>query len=324
MQQVGFAEVLRRFSSEHGELQEEVACPLCGSKRSQRVLEAQDVLYAKPDTYPVVRCEDCSLAYVNPRPTFESIGAHYPDDYFCYRLPEEVPALFRGMARSGAREVATRRLRMLERSTGRLTPEQRLVDVGCGRNDLLALIAKERGAQGVGIDMKDSTVAYVRDKLQMPIIHGTFLDAKLEDASYDIVTMMEYLEHEAHPLSVLAEARRVLKPGGYVAIEIPDPSGWPARTFKNRWANLDVPRHLVFFDQGTLEQALKKQGFELLRYDTFTRPLYIGISVLFWLGHTNSIRNPISTPLLSMLLGAPFLPALPWLHEFAFAVARAV
>lgn len=316
--------VRARTTTEHGEVLEDVACPLCGGEESTQVLVGQDLLYGKPGTYPVVRCNQCGLSYVNPRPAFESLGAHYPDDYFCYSPPEASPALIRPIIKSMSRGSTMRRIELIERSIGRLTPETKVLDVGCGLNDLVLRMREERGADGIGVDMKDTMVARSRDLLKVPIVHGTLLDAKFESGSFDVVAMIEYLEHELTPLAVLAETRRVLRTGGHVAIEIPDPTGWPARTFGNRWANLDVPRHLVFFDEKTLGRALAATGFELISYEKFAIPFYVGTSVLFWLGRHNAMRSPLSTPLLAGLLGAPFLPALPWMKEFAFAVARAV
>src|SRR5262249_45390757 len=75
------ARVLRTFTSDWGEALEEVTCPLCGANESQPVLTSSDLLYAKPGVYHLVRCRRCQLSYVNPRPTFEALGAHYPDDY---------------------------------------------------------------------------------------------------------------------------------------------------------------------------------------------------------------------------------------------------
>ncbi len=316
--------VLRRLTSEHGEAQEEVACPLCDAETSEKRLEAKDLLYGKPGTYSVVRCTACGLSYVTPRPTFESLGAHYPDDYFCYVPPEASPPLIRPIIVSMAKGSTMRRIGMMEKVIGKITPDMQLVDVGCGLNDLLFHIKGERGAVGIGVDMKDTMIARSRDVLQMPIVEGTLASAGFSDGQFDVATMIEYLEHELNPRAVLAEARRVLRTGGHLVIEIPEPTGWPARAFGARWANLDVPRHLVFFDKTTLGRALSELGFELVSYETFTLPFFVGTSVLFWLGRHNAMRNTFSTPFLAGLLGAPFLPALPWIPEFAFAVARAV
>ena len=123
---------------------------------------------------------------------------------------------------------------------------------------------------------------------------------------------------------MLSEARRVLKVGGHVAIEIPDPEGAPARAFGSRWVNIDVPRHLVFFDRKTLRQALAQAGFEIVSHRRFAIPMYVGYSMLLGLGASNIMRHWHAINAVSYALGAAFLPALPWLPEFSFVVARAV
>jgi ubiquinone/menaquinone biosynthesis C-methylase UbiE len=317
------ARVLRSFTSEHGEAQEEIACPLCGSTDAKVHLESKDALYDKPGKYRVMRCKICTLPYVSPRPTLAALGAHYPEDYMCYQAPEAAPKLVRGMSESIARNLTLRRLGRLETVIGRIPERAELADVGCGLNDLLVMIKNERGPVGTGIDFKPSIVKRIQDKLGMPAVQGTLADAKFASGQLDVVTMLEYLEHEPNPGAVLAESRRVLKKGGHVAIEIPHAAGWPARFFGSRWSNLDVPRHLVFFDPQTLGRALSDHGFELVSYQPFTVPFHFGISIVFALGGTGLGRNPLA-PLLAAALGTPFLPFLRWLPEFAFAVGRAV
>lgn len=316
------ARVLRRFVTEHGEALEDVACPLCGGLDRAVLFEGGDLLYGKPGSYPVVRCGDCEMQFVSPRPTFEALGAHYPDEYFCYVSAEEGPAALRPILRNLERSQALRRLRHIEKAIGRIEADATIVDVGCGLNLLLQHIKESRGAVGIGVDLKETMVERAT-AMGMPIAHGTLVEAGLETGRFDLVTMIEYLEHEREPLGVLAEARRVLKPGGHLAIEIPNIEGLPARMFKSRWSNLDVPRHLVFFDRKTLTRALETVGFELVAYETFSMPMYFGLSVMLWLGRRNIMRNLFVTQVLAGFLGAPFVPALPWLPEFTFAVARA-
>lgn len=317
-------QVLKRFVADYGEELEEVVCPLCGHANASLALEARDLLYNTAGTYRLVQCDECALKYVNPRPSMAALGKHYPDDYHCYRAVEDAPIWMQPTARMEVRAQAANRLKSIERVLGRLRADQEILDVGCGRNALLELIQRERGARGLGIEMKAETAQYVRDVLGMPVVHGTLLDAQLESARFDLLVMLEYLEHEPDPLRILAEARRVLKPGGHIAIEIPDPEGMPARLFKSRWANLDLPRHLVFFDRKTLQRALKDTGFEVVSHRSFGLPGYIGYSLYLSTGASNIMRHWNAVSALAYTIGVPFLPALPFMPEFSFVVARAV
>lgn len=316
--------VLRRFTSEHGELLEEVACPLCGSERSTLAFEARDLLFGKPGTYRLVRCDDCALSYVNPRPTFESLGAHYPDNYHCYQSPEDSLPVLRPISRWMERNQAMARLRKIENVLGPLGPGREILDIGCGRNALLHLIQQARGVTGTGVEMKREMVAHVRDTLKMPIVEGTLLDAKLPEAGFDLTIMLEYLEHDLSPLATLRETRRVLKKGGHAIIEIPDPEGWPARRFGSRWVNLDLPRHLVFFDRKTLADALGRTGFEVVSHHRYGIPGYLGMTLMLALGDKNIMSHWGLFTLMSMWLGMPLAPFASLMTEFSFVVARAV
>ncbi len=89
------------------------------------------------------------------------------------------------------------------------------------------------------------------------------------------------------------------------------------------WWNLDVPRHLVFFPPETLRRALAEAGFDLVRIETFTLPLYAGMSLVQALGLRHWARHKDMYPLLSALLAFPLLPFYALMPEFLFAVAKA-
>lgn len=317
-------QILRTFhSDEHDEMQEQIACPFCDSPAGSSSLLARDLVFARPGRYHLVRCDGCGLQYVNPRPIAEALGAHYPEDYFGYAIHEKESRLMRSVLGAFARGISLRRIGYLEKVTGRIAPDAAVLDVGCGPNHLLYNLWQARGCQGQGLDFKPEIVAYVEKRLGMPIVCGTLQTAGLQTGSFDIVTMMEYLEHEPDPLAVLREARRVTRDGGFLALELPHISGLPARLFRSLWWNLDIPRHLVFFTPETLRLALEKSGFELLRVKSFTFPFYVGMSLVQALGQRHWAENKRFFPLLSALLGAPFLPFQFLLPEFYFAVARA-
>jgi SAM-dependent methyltransferase len=317
-------DVIRTFDSkEHGEAQEEIACPLCGARDTREVLLARDLLFAQPGTYPLVRCAKCQMEYVSPRPTGSALGRHYPADYFGYSLHEDAPRFMQPFLRAAARGISIRRLRYVEAVMGRVAHDASLLDVGCGVNRLLQCISEERGCVGTGLDFKPEIVEYVRERLQMPIIQGSLGSVDLPAATYDLVLMMEYLEHELDPRRILMEARRVTKEGGYLALELPHIQTWAGRTFGRFWWNLDIPRHLMFFTPDTLARMLDECGYELVKIEPFTLPFYSGFSMVQALGLRNWRKHKSIYPLLSTLLALPLLPFQALMPEFMFVMARA-
>jgi ubiquinone/menaquinone biosynthesis C-methylase UbiE len=305
------------------EAREEVPCPLCGANAPLPDMTVRDRLFWRPGVYEIVRCAACSMRYVSPRPTLASLGAHYPDNYFIYKRPEDDPAWVRPLVRWMDDRHWKRGLRRIERVIGPLTPSTQVVDVGCGMNHLLAMAKQLRGCEGIGVDFKAEVAAYVRDVRKMPCIQGTLHDGHFADAAFDLVTMNEYLEHEPNPRAVLHEARRITKPGGHISIEVPFSDGLPARIFGSRWTQIDAPRHLVHFTKETLKDILVRSGYEVVHVSTFQIPLMIGFSAVQWLGAKHVGGPGLFDSGLALLASLPFYLAYPWMDEFMHVVARA-
>ena len=307
------------------EPQEEVACPLCGERSHQLVFQARDVLFARPGEYRIVACSACELRYVSPRPTLDALGLHYPDEYGIYQPMEDLPKYLRTMAAHATATRWRKTLKRIEKVTGTLRPETRVVDVGSGlNNDFLIALQRMRGIQGVAVEFKTEAADYIRDKLHMQVSAGTLQDAHFPDASFDLVSMNEYLEHEPHPREVLLEARRITAKGGHISIEVPYVEGAAARMFGSRWSQVDAPRHLIHFTHKTLEDMLRRTGFELVHTETYSMPYMIGFSVLVALGRRTLGRPSFFDLWFAWLASLPFTPFLPWLDEYRFAIARAV
>ena len=63
---------------------------------------------------------------------------------------------------------------------------------------------------------------------------------------YDVVSMHQYLEHTREPLEELKAANRVLKVGGYLLIEVPNPDSLLGVVLRSFWLAWFQPQHLHF------------------------------------------------------------------------------
>ncbi len=115
-------------------------------------------------------------------------------------------------------------------------PGERLLDVGCGAGAVLGVIGQAfPGLALAGIDLVPEQVAYARDHLERlglaaDLRSGDARALPWADGSVDHVYMMWFLEHVGDPRPFLAEARRVLAPGGTITINETDYSMfhvWP-------------------------------------------------------------------------------------------------
>lgn len=104
-----------------------------------------------------------------------------------------------------------------------LAPGLTLLDVGCGPGTITADFAA-RGLDVIGIDAASDVVAKARE-LGVDARVGDAYALDVADDSFDIVHAHQTLQHVARPVDALREFRRVVKPGGVVAVRDVDYAG---------------------------------------------------------------------------------------------------
>ncbi|HLG14587.1 MAG TPA: class I SAM-dependent methyltransferase [Blastocatellia bacterium] len=137
----------------------------------------------------------------------------------------------------------------------------RILDVGCGSGFFLrALDAGTWDRFGVEIGTaaaKLASQALGADR----VFRGTLAQARLDDETFDVITYWSSLEHTNDPRANLLEARRVVRTGGTIIVQVPNVASYQARLFGPDWFALDVPRHRYHFTKRTLDLLMAECGF---------------------------------------------------------------
>lgn len=101
--------------------------------------------------------------------------------------------------------------------------EGRLLDIGTGTGRVLELLAP-RVSQALGIDASKAMLALARSRLAGPdfahcaVRQADMYRLPLADGSFDTVVLQMVLHHAEEPADVIAEATRVLAPGGRLLV----------------------------------------------------------------------------------------------------------
>lgn len=154
-----------------------------------------------------------------------------------------------------------------------LPPGQRLLDVGCWNGDFLAQV-REAGlfADLYGIDLIASSVDAARAKgFKAQVVDLNQHPLPFRDGEFDAVTMLAVLEHLFDPYAVIHEVHRVLRPGGVLAIDVPNVGSFTNR-LRILCGRLPVTSgdpgwdggHLHYFTKHAFDQFLRGAGFEIL------------------------------------------------------------
>lgn len=101
---------------------------------------------------------------------------------------------------------------------------ERLLDVGCGDGCLMGKLAPWV-RQVVGIDSETAAIGLAREMLRpypnCEVIHRACYDLPFDNGSFDVAISTDVIEHLEDPAQHLGEIRRVLRPGGYLALTTP-------------------------------------------------------------------------------------------------------
>jgi SAM-dependent methyltransferase len=234
---------------------EEPNCLLCASRNCSPLVEAPDTTAGGTGLwFGVVQCQECGLCFTNPRPSLESIGQFYPEEYGPHRTPAR--RISRSTHPKRKHKSHSRREHQILSWRG----QGRLLDFGCGGGSFLARM-HERSWQVTGLDVSPAAVQRIRDELGLDALLGTLPHPQLEPGSFDVITMWHSLEHVHSPLNVLREAYRLLAQGGRLYVAVPNIDSLPFRWFGSAWYGLDLPRHLTHFSPWTLQLMLERAGF---------------------------------------------------------------
>lgn len=131
-------------------------------------------------------------------------------------------AAFRDEA-DGVREKLTREI--VDGIESRIADGAKVVDIGCGVGDLLAEIRRRRPQVAVaGLDFSQKAVEAAAATFPDGRFQQHVIDCSLPyaTAEFDVVLCTDVLEHLERPKAVAAELVRICRPGGLVAIVVPD------------------------------------------------------------------------------------------------------
>ncbi len=275
-------------------------CVLCAGEAGQPDPRFASLL-ALPPAYGVLRCRGCGLRWLSPRPTRAGYELVYSDTFYFGGGATAVDS-YAKLAQARLPYFRDR----LARIEAQLPGESglRLLEVGAATGEFLAE-ARARGHDVSGVEFSADArrTAAERHGLQLMSVEAS---QGLPPATFDAIHMNHVLEHVPDPLAHLRWCRDRLRPGGVIAIEVPQQLdndldrlrrliGWGGR---HREFDAYSLHHTYFFSPGSARKLFALAGLDVQRLTT-----------------TNPKRTPLWPPAPRNLVLRPLLWLADAVHE---------
>jgi SAM-dependent methyltransferase len=236
-----------------------VPCALCGRSEVSPFYACGEPNKMTADVFQLVRCDNCRLVYVNPRPDEKEMDGFYFREY--YKKPPKELATVVGEAAG-----LLNRNRVANISRGRKSG--RILDVGCGDAGFLAGMAAA-GWEAWGVETSSAGAALASTRPGLRIHTKPLVDCGLPADYFDVITLWHSVEHLDRPIAYLKEARRLLKPDGVLFLALPNIDGLEFKVFKGAWFHLDLPRHVTQFNPTTASALVRAAGLDPFRINHY-------------------------------------------------------
>jgi len=224
------------------------ACYLCGDETQYKF---------EQEGCPVFRCTACCLERIYPQPDDAALAAIYNRSYFRIYGSDEVL--------SCTRRMKQRTFERLLRLIAPIRRGSRLLDCGAGTGFLVDF-ARQVGLDAYAVEYSDYGAQQCATMIGNDhVFRGEVQQSRFQanpDHRYEIITMVDFIEHVRDPRSVLLWAFSHLSPKGNLLIVTPSLGSMSHKFLGRQWPQYKA-EHLWYFDSGCLTRLLVQCGFSV-------------------------------------------------------------
>jgi SAM-dependent methyltransferase len=278
----------------------EPRCLACGAADVTHWASARDVEYASTaDSFGYVRCGDCGALSIAEVPR-DRLAEIYPDTYYSFSGGKLSPVervkqwLDRRMFKKLLRGIEGRTLSALDvgGGTGWLLSQARAVEPRLTRTAVVDLDASAApGAEALGHEF-----------------HLGRIEDFNSNEKFDLILLLNLIEHVEDPVAVLAKMRSLLAPGGRILVKTPNHDSLDARLFRHRsWGGFHCPRHWVIFTPESFARAAATAGLGIEKTRLTQGAPFWAVSALEALSRRGWVRVGRDRPMCRHPLFGPLL-----------------
>ncbi len=218
----------------------------------------------------VIQCSNCGHIMLHP----------YPN-------PQELITLYSQLEDHEYLEEAVNRSKVFKRLIKRAKKIKpnicSILDIGayCG---LLLKEANDMNIHGIGIDPSHWAAKIAKNKFNIDVLVGTINDYPLKNQFFDLITLVDVIEHINNPVEYIQYISSHQKSGDVLLIVTPDFGSPTSKLLKKNWWHVR-PAHISYFTTKSINNLLNKYGYNIY----INRHYAWHFSINYWL--TRLIKN---------------------------------
>jgi 2-polyprenyl-3-methyl-5-hydroxy-6-metoxy-1,4-benzoquinol methylase len=242
-------------------------CDLCGENTTKKLCDI--------GTTTILQCEECGLMYRTPIPTQEELKKYYSSGYYQEYGFREYAARKEHIIKYRFEPILNFFKDVIERDRfikDRLKGKPVFLDIGCALGFFIELL-KNQGYEAKGVEFSYDAAQYAKKNLGLEEVYtGSVEEVGFEPECFDVITLLDVLEHVVSPNTILKETNRILKKEGLVLASIPNVSAAEARGKRGLSEFLFAEGHLFNFPYDTLKRLFNINGFNIIGITSLSIP----------------------------------------------------
>ena len=215
------------------------------------------------ENHNLIICDNCKTQMIYPQPSDDVLSNIYKKEYYNAWGMQQNAELVRKL------KIST--FSRLFKYLGRIPKNTNLLDIGAATGFLMEY-AKSCGIDPYGIEISEIGTEYIAKTFGKDhVFRGQIENFELDNfakSGFDIITMIDLIEHVRDPISTLKKAYDLLLPDGKLLIVTPNTNSLSRLLMGKYWANYKL-EHLYYFNQNNLVNLLERLGYKT---DVITKP----------------------------------------------------